>query len=220
MRRIRYLFVKTLLPVLALLVKLWGKTIRWEGGYPFELDMGKIYAIWHGNSLGIAFFGMDKGIYTLVSRFRDGDLADYILKRLGYKVVRGSTEGGRAEKGGRTAIRRLMDIIKEKGNVAITVDGPKGPAFRVKDGIIFLAKKTSSPIVPAFAEFDRFIVLSSWDKFVVPIPFTRGRVHVGRIIYVKEDDSIELKVKELEEELLRLSSLGRAFGQAKERVQS
>ncbi len=219
MRKLKYLLIKTLLPIFASLVRLWGKTIRWEKSYPFELDIGKIYAIWHGNSLGIAFFGMDKGIYTLVSRFRDGDLADHILRRLGYKVVRGSTEEGRAEKGGRTAIRRLIDIIRENGNVAITVDGPKGPAFKVKDGIVFLAKKTSSPIVPAFAEFDRFIVLSSWDRFVVPMPFTRGRVHVGRTIYVKEKDSIELKVKELEEELLRLSS-ERVFGQAKETEQS
>ncbi|GBC89235.1 hypothetical protein HRbin13_01376 [bacterium HR13] len=218
--RIRFLFIKVLLPFIALLVRILGRTIRWEKRYDFHLDRGKIYAIWHGNALGIALFGMDRGIYTLVSRFRDGDIAAYILKKLGYHVIRGSTEEGRAEKGGRSGVIKLIKAIKDGNNVAITVDGPKGPAFKVKEGVVFLAQKTSSVIIPAFAEFDRCIRLSSWDGFTVPLPFARGRVRVGKPIKVSEQDSIEEKVKELEEELLRISSLAKESRSVLEQRQS
>ena len=208
------ILIRLSLPILALLVRILGRTIRWEKRYDFERDRGKIYAIWHGNALGIALFGMDRGIYTLVSRFRDGDVATYLLEKLGYRVVRGSTEEGKAQKGGRVALIKLIKILREGNNVAITVDGPKGPPYKVKEGIIFLAQKTSSPIVPAYAEFERYIRLKTWDNFLIPLPFTKGRVNVGRPIEVREEDSIEEKLRELEEELLRISSLERPYLQA------
>lgn len=204
---IKPFFIKLLLPLIALLVRILGRTIRWEKRYDFDLDRGKIYAIWHGNALGIALFGMDRGIYTLVSRSRDGDIAAYLLESLGYRVIRGSTEEGRTEKGGRSGIIKLVKVIKEGGNVAITVDGPKGPAFKVKEGVIFLAQKTSAVVLPAFAEFNRCIKLNSWDSLIIPLPFTKGRVLVGKPIKVESKDSTAQKVMELEEELLRISSL-------------
>jgi len=199
--------IKLLLPIIALFLRILGRTIRWERRYDFERDRGKIYAIWHGNALGIALFGMDRGIYTLVSRFRDGDIASYLLEKLGYHVIRGSTENGKPEKGGRSGILKLLKVIKEGKNVAITVDGPKGPPFKVKAGVIFLAQKTHATIIPAFAEFDRYIKVNSWDKHIIPLPFTKGRIRIGKPIEVSEEDSIEEKVRELEEELLRISSL-------------
>ncbi|SNZ14339.1 lysophospholipid acyltransferase family protein [Hydrogenobacter hydrogenophilus] len=210
MKRVLRFFIKLMLPIIAVLIRILGRTIRWEKRYDFEKDRGKIYAIWHGNALGIAFFGMDRGIYTLVSRFRDGDMASYLLEKLGYHVIRGSTEEGKPEKGGRSGILKLVKAIKEGNNVAITVDGPKGPPFKVKAGVIFLAQKTHATIIPAFAEFDRYIKLNSWDHFIIPLPFTKGRVRVGRPIKVCKEDSIEEKVMELEEELLRISSWERS----------
>jgi hypothetical protein len=209
-KKVLRFFIKLMLPIIAILIRILGRTIRWEKRYDFEKDRGKIYAIWHGNALGIAFFGMDRGIYTLVSRFRDGDVAAYLLEKLGYRVIRGSTEEGKPEKGGRSGILKLTKAIKEGNNVAITVDGPKGPAFKVKDGVIFLAQKTQATIIPAFAEFDRYIKLNSWDRFIIPLPFTKGRVKVGRPIEVCSEDSIKEKVRELEEELLKISFLERS----------
>lgn len=61
----------------------------------------------------LGFFGLDRGIVVLVSRFRDGDIADGLLKRFGFETVRGSTEEGREEKGGRSALLKLMELLKE-----------------------------------------------------------------------------------------------------------
>lgn len=210
-KKLLWFVIRLSLPLLAFLVRLLGRTIRWERRYDFERDRGKIYAIWHGNALGIALFGMDRGIYTMVSRFRDGDVASYILEKLGYKVVRGSSEEGKTHKGGRVALLKLIQAVKEGNNVAITVDGPKGPAFEVKEGVVFLAQKTKACILPAYADFDRFILLNTWDRFLIPLPFTKGRIFVGNPICVSEEDSVEEKVKEVEEELLRISSVGKTF---------
>ncbi len=207
-KRLKRWFIRLLLPLSVLYLRLLSRTVRWERRYDFEKDRGKIYALWHGNALCMALMGIDRGIYTLVSRFRDGDVAEYILKGLGYGVVRGSTEEGRAEKGGRVGVLKLLQVLKEGHNVAITVDGPKGPAFEVKSGVVFLAQKSGCPIVPAYAHFERSIRLNTWDLFTIPLPFSRARLVVGREIKVGPEDSLEEKVKELQEELSRVSSSG------------
>ena len=151
-------------------------------------------------------FSMDRGIYGLASRFRDGEIAAILLRGLGFNVVRGSTEEGKAEKGGRTGALQLIEVLKRGENVAITVDGPKGPPFKVKKGVVFLAQKTGAKIVPAVVRFERAKVLNSWDRFTVPYPFTRGEVLTGEPITVSEEDSLEAKRLELEKALYELSS--------------
>jgi len=209
-RKLKRELALLLLPLIAFVIRLLGRTIRWETRYDFERDRGKIYALWHGNALGLALFGMDRGIVVIVSRFRDGDIADGILKRLGYETVRGSTEEGKEEKGGRVALLKLIELLKEGKNVAITVDGPKGPAYKAKEGVIFLAQKTGATILPTCVKFERSIQLRTWDRLVIPYPFTKGRLLMGKPIEVKPEDSLEEKRKELEEELLRLERI--SFG--------
>jgi len=196
-----------LLPLISFALRIIGRTIRWQNRYDFEKDRGKIYALWHGYALGLALFGMDRGIVVLVSRFRDGDIADGILKRLGFETVRGSTENGKGEKGGRTAILKLIELLRNGKNIAITVDGPKGPAFKVKEGVVFLAKKTGAGIVPACVKFEKCKRLNTWDRLIIPYPFTKGWLLVGKEIKIGESDDLEEKLMELERELLRLESL-------------
>ncbi len=206
-RDLRFRLILALMPLLVLLVRILGRTIRWRRRYEFSSDSRKIYAIWHGHALALALFAMDRGIYTIASRFRDGEIAARLLEGLGFRVVRGSSEEGRAEKGGRTGALRLLSVLEEGRNVAITVDGPKGPAFKVKKGVVFLAQKTGAKIVPAVVKFERFRELSSWDRFLIPYPFTRGVVLVGREITVSGEDDLEEKRAELERELCELSSV-------------
>lgn len=194
------------MPVIVLLTRILARTIRWKKRYDFDKDRGTIYAIWHGQALALAMFGMDRGIYTLASRFRDGEIATALLKGLGFNVVRGSTEEGKVEKGGRTGTLKLIDALKRGKNVAITVDGPKGPAFKVKKGVVFLAQKTGAKIIPAVVKFERAKILNSWDRFTIPYPFTKGVVVIGMPIEVKEGDDLELKRLELEKALSGLSS--------------
>ncbi|MFZ8859778.1 MAG: lysophospholipid acyltransferase family protein [Thermocrinis sp.] len=206
-RKLRRELVILLLPFISLLLRLWARTIRWQNRYDFDKDKGKIYALWHGYALALAFFGLDRGIVVLVSRFRDGDVADGLLKRFGFETVRGSAEEGREGKGGRSALLKLMELLKEGKNLAITVDGPKGPPFKAKDGVIFLAQKTGAVIIPACVKFEKFLRLNTWDRLVIPYPFTKAQLLVGKEIKVDPEDAIEDKRRELEEELLRLERI-------------
>jgi lysophospholipid acyltransferase (LPLAT)-like uncharacterized protein len=209
-RKLRRELVILLLPFISLLLRLWARTIRWQNRYDFEKDKGKIYALWHGYALSLAFFGLDRGIVVLVSRFRDGDIADGLLKRFGFETVRGSAEEGREGKGGRFALLKLMKLLKEGKNIAITVDGPKGPPFKAKDGVIFLAQKTGAVIIPVCVKFEKFLRLNTWDRLVIPYPFTKAQFLTGKEIRVSPEDTLEEKRRELEEELLRLEKM--SFG--------
>ncbi|NPA40790.1 MAG: lysophospholipid acyltransferase family protein [Aquificae bacterium] len=205
-KRIKFKLLLLLTPLWVLLVRILARTIRWKKRYDFDRDKRTIYALWHGQALALAMFGMDRGIYTMASRFRDGELATAILKGMGFNVVRGSTEEGKAEKGGRTGTLKLIEALNKGHNVALTVDGPKGPPFKVKKGVVFLAQKTGAKIVPAVVRFEKAKVFNSWDRFTVPYPFTRGEVLVGEPITVSEGDDLEAKRKEIEKALLELSS--------------
>ncbi len=205
-KRIRFRLILALTPLIVPAVRILGRSIRWKKRYDFHKDRGKIYALLHGHALGLALFGMDRGICTLASRFADGEIATRILEGLGFEVVRGSTEEGRAEKGGRTVALQLIEAIQRGKNVAITVDGPKGPPMKVKRGVVFLAQKTGAPIVPAAVKFKKFFEVRSWDRFLVPYPFTEGEVIVGEEIRVLPEDDLEEKRLQLERVLSSLAS--------------
>ncbi len=205
-RKIKFRLALALTPLIVLLVRILGRTIRWRKRYEFSKDRGKIYALWHGHALALTLFGMDRGIYTIASRSEDGEIAARIAEGLGYRVVRGSTEEGRVDKGGRRSAIQLIRALREGHNVAITVDGPKGPAYKVQKGVIFLAQKTGAPIVPAAVRLERYKALKTWDRLMVPLPFTRAEALIGEEIIVREEDDLEEKRLELEKALSELSS--------------
>lgn len=205
MKKLRYRISVILAPFVAFLIRLIQKTIRWERRVDYELYKGKIIALLHGNAIGVAMLGIDRGIYALVSRFRDGDIAEKFLLSLGYKVVRGSSEEGKPQKGGRVGFLRLLKVLREGETVAITVDGPKGPYGKVKEGIIVLAQKSGVPIIPVYVAFDWCIKLKTWDRLIIPFPFSRAKVRIGNPIWVLKEDSVEAKREELEEVLFSLS---------------
>ncbi len=219
MKRLRYRISVFLAPFVAFLLRLIHKTIRWDRRIDYELYRGKIIALLHGNALGVAMLGIDRGIYALVSRFRDGDIAEKFLLSLGYRVVRGSSEEGKPQKGGSVGLLRLIKVLKEGNTVAITVDGPKGPYGKVKAGVILLAQKTGVPIIPVYVDFEWYIRLKTWDRLIIPIPFSRAKVRIGNPLWVLPEDSIEAKREELEEVLSSLS-LGRFSERALELKES
>lgn len=206
MKRLRYRIALLLAPLVAFLIRLIHKTVRWERRVDYELYRGKIIALLHGNALCVSMLGIDRGIYALVSRFRDGDIAERFLLDLGYRVVRGSSEEGKPQKGGSVGFLKLLKALREGETVAITVDGPKGPYGSVKKGIIHLAQKAGIPIIPIYVSFDWCIRLKTWDRLIIPFPFSRAKVKIGNPLWVLEGDDIEAKRKELEEALLSLSS--------------
>ncbi|MCS7277804.1 MAG: lysophospholipid acyltransferase family protein [Aquificaceae bacterium] len=205
MKKLRYHLSVLLAPFVAFLLRILHKTIRWEKRVDYELYRGKIIALLHGNALGVSMLGIDRGIYALVSRFRDGDIAESFLLSLGYRVVRGSSEEGKPQKGGRVGLLKLIKVLREGHTVAITVDGPKGPYGKVKAGIILLAQKTGVPIVPIYVDFDWYIRLNTWDRLIIPLPFSKARVRIGMPLWVMPEDDVEVKREELEEVLFSLA---------------
>lgn len=147
-----------------------------------------IYTFWHGNLFLLLHAHRNAEVAILASESRDGEIMAQLLRRFGFDVVRGSTK-----RNGHRALFRLADCIRRGGPVAIAVDGPRGPARAVKPGTLFLAGKLGVPIVPIAVAARHAAVLETWDKLMVPAPFTRGVIVYGDPITVDgaSDEAIE-----------------------------
>ncbi|MCQ2790095.1 MAG: DUF374 domain-containing protein [bacterium] len=155
-----------------------------------------IYAVWHGNQCSL--FGLkDKSrLSILISKSVDGEIIASAVETLGFKTVRGS----KGKKGSVEATMKMIELLKSGEDVAITVDGPRGPAKSVKDGVIKIAKIAKVPIVPMtwYSPDINFIRFPSWDSFSYPFGLVRLVNLYGEPIYVDENNTEEddKKVKE------------------------
>jgi len=151
-------------------------TSGWDVFEEYGDQGGNIYAFWHNRLFYLAHLYVRRArgpkLTMLVSMSRDGDYGAAVVRKLGQDVVRGSSS-----RGGPQAVRRLVKTIASGGDVAITPDGPRGPAFAVNEGIIKLAQVTGARIIPVSFDASRKRQLKSWDHFIVPKSF--GRVHVA-----------------------------------------
>lgn len=141
-----------------------------------------VFALWHGELLALTLRYMPNGVGVMISHHRDGDIATGIVEALGGRVVRGSSSAG-----GATALQRLARLGAEGRPLALTTDGPRGPARRSKPGIIRVAALSGLPIVPVSAVPARAWRAKSWDEFLVPRPFARIFVGFGEPISVPRD---------------------------------
>jgi lysophospholipid acyltransferase (LPLAT)-like uncharacterized protein len=124
------------------------------------------------------------------SESRDGEIMTRLLKNLGFDVVRGSTK-----RKGHKALRELIIGMRRGKTVAISVDGPRGPLHEVKPGAVFLAGLLKTPIIPIAVSVKRFGVLEkSWDRLMIPAPFTECIVLYGNPIYVNGTSCGEIDV--------------------------
>jgi lysophospholipid acyltransferase (LPLAT)-like uncharacterized protein len=150
-----------------------------------------VFAFWHRFQLIMAYEHRDKGVHVLVSRSKDGELIARALERLGYRTARGSSS-----RGGATALREMLDAVAAGGQAAVTPDGPKGPLGAVHAGVAALSQKTGAPVVPIAWAGTRVKALSSWDRFLVPLPFGRYEVWFGEpFVLAPEDPSPEDKIR-------------------------
>ena len=170
------------------ILRTWLMTLRWRimGGFHDRLahvEAGGpvIWAFWHSQLLFPAFIGRDRHARILISRHRDGEFVARVAEGLGLDPVRGSTSRGGAE--------ALLELVRESHgrDLAITPDGPRGPREVVQPGAIMLAQMTGMPIMPLAATAWPRKRLSSWDGFVVPAPFARAAITIGRILRVPAD---------------------------------
>jgi len=175
-------FLSLFLFPFGLLYRIWLRSLRIESGDVKFLESlnssneSAIIALWH-NRLFLAGewhrrFRNNRKCYGLISASRDGAWLEKFYGWSGIKSVRGSRNNKGPE-----AIRLLAKKLKGDFDVGITPDGSRGPIYEVKPGVVFLAKVTKKPIFILSFEYGINIKLNSWDRFVIPLPFTKIKAH-------------------------------------------
>ena len=158
-----------------------------------------IAALWHNRLLLISFvlkrFFPQRPGAGLISASRDGDLIADVTKRFGFDVVRGSSS-----RMGAAALLELSQVLTSGRDVLLTPDGPRGPAYELGPGIIFLAQKTGAPVIPINMEYSSCWRVKSWDRFIIPRPFSKVRVIIGQPQQIRSTSTDE----QFEAERLRL----------------
>jgi lysophospholipid acyltransferase (LPLAT)-like uncharacterized protein len=161
----------------------------------------EIYCFWHQCVLPCTIYFRHSHAVILISRSFDGELITRILKMFGFGAVRGSSS-----RGAREGLLGLTRVIQSGKTAIFTADGPLGPIYRTKMGPIKLAQLTGAPIGVFHLEPERAWTLPSWDRFLVPKPFTRIVVSWAQWTRVPGDlpaDKFEPKREELNAALER-----------------
>jgi lysophospholipid acyltransferase (LPLAT)-like uncharacterized protein len=173
---------------------------------PDPKDSPRIYAHWHTDELLLIYVCIFRKMAIMASRSKDGELMKRVLSNFGFRVVRGSST-----RGGAAGLKGLIDVvIKEKRHASLAVDGPHGPIFKVKPGILKLAQESGLPIIPGVASASkRFVFKKAWNRCYLPLPFSKCTVLYGEPIEVPKDISEEAlsHIREhLEKRLLELKA--------------
>lgn len=166
--------------LLGMSIALLRATLRVEllnGRHYVELQERRVpilFALWHGRMFLPIDAHRHEGIVTMASQSRDGNIITRWLENNGYLVTRGSTS-----RGGSEALRRMVRQVRLGHNIALTVDGPQGPARVVQSGVVLLARITKAWILPISFSSTWPLFLPSWDRYLLPKPFSRNVVAYG-----------------------------------------
>jgi len=193
------------------LYKIYASTFRYELHFENEADkrlvfedlstprphFGKnlIYACFHQDDLSCLPYFADKGIVILISQSKDGQILASAVEHMGYETVRGSSHRGAV-----AGLLALMKKCKEGYSLTIAVDGPKGPIYRVKEGITNVSEKSQRPIVPVRAHVhSKKVFEKSWNKATLPLPFSKVTILIGKIDFYTttslEEKMLSLRIK-------------------------
>ena len=169
----------------------------------FEKNERIVIAFWHGQlaMLQAAYRGGGAGICVQVSHHSDGEIITRAVRPFGIRAARGS-----ATRGGLASVREMLEAHRQGYDLALAPDGPRGPIHRAKPGAIRLAQATGARLFPVACAPRRGVVFRSWDRFTVPLPFTRVHYVVGTPLSVPrhaDEEAIERARLTLEQELCR-----------------
>ncbi len=181
--------------------------VEWEGRshYTQFRDRRKpiTFALWHGQLLPLFHHHRHEGVVALVSEHADGEYITRIIRHDGFEAVRGSSTRG-ATKG----LKGLVRAARAGRTLALTVDGPRGPAHVVKPGALAVAQITGLPVIPVVAGATSGWRARSWDGFLVPKPFSTVRIAYGPPRHLARDadrEALERLGTELQDELETLT---------------
>ena len=193
------------------LLQIWARTLRFQiddranvvGAPPNDRYIG---ALWHNRLLLFPFvlkrYLPERRGAALISTSRDGAILADLIERFDFEVVRGSSS-----RQGASAIRQLAEVIANGKDVVITPDGPRGPAYELGQGIVFLAQQSGAAVVPVNMEYSSCWRLGSWDRFILPKPFSRVRVIFGpphRVAQTSSEEEFERERQRLQDVMMKL----------------
>lgn len=206
----KLLFNYILPPILYSILTLWFKTLRIECMDPnmkreiFKDGRPHILTCWHQH-LGLLYYHLRgwEDLTILISPSTDGDLAARMSQIAGYRVVRGSSY-----KQPVASSRSLLRALKQGLSIGIMADGSRGPLHVAQMGAVYLSRITGAPYSAISWDARWKIQLNSWDRFILPLPFSRCRVQYGPFVTVPrnaDDAQLEAHRQELENQLKQLA---------------
>ncbi|HEU19990.1 MAG TPA: DUF374 domain-containing protein [Deltaproteobacteria bacterium] len=190
-KEIKYYVLKYLIKYPAyFLLNLYANTVNVtlenEEGVTNYLNEGGrvILASWHQRFFGGFYLPrmFNRPISIMISKSRDGDFIADVVGRIGWRPVRGS-----GSRGGKKALKILIEDMKNYQLVGHIVDGPTGPPRVIKPGLISLAQHAHAAVCPTFVHYERSWTFNSWDRFMVPKPFSSAVIRFGQLVFIPSD---------------------------------
>jgi hypothetical protein len=192
------------------LVRLISRTYRYRLVDPdnerqvLDAHGSVVYASWHQRFFpGITFFATRQPIAIMISRSRDGEMIARVADILGWRSVRGSSS-----KGGVRALKEIRALARQGFRFGHIVDGPQGPFGVIKPGLLTIAQFAGAPILPVITSAQRRWVFNSWDRFMVPKPFSRVFIRFAPPTFVPrrlDADAFEALRQDVEKQIKELT---------------
>ncbi len=207
MRRLLY-------PVAAILVRVMNALTRAEHVHAERLERQPQYILtfWHMHLLTMLYSRFRRPIHVMSSQSKDGEISAQVFRYYDVGVVRGSSS-----KGASAALREFVRKAKGGSNLVFTPDGPRGPARVAKPGVIFAAQMSGLPIVPVVFAAKKKKLLGSWDRMIVPLPFTKAVYLYGEPIFVPREGDVEEYRERVERALNELTDEAERLVEEKKR---
>jgi lysophospholipid acyltransferase (LPLAT)-like uncharacterized protein len=199
---IGYGFIRLIGPTLRVCVS------REEGAQPTVGQRPLVLNFWHAGIIPATYLFRSLGIRVMSSNSYDGEYMGRIIHKFGFVAVKGSSS--------RNAVRALLGLrraLQEGWAVAFSLDGPRGPRYKVKPGPVALARSSGVPLSMFHIAVERAWVLNTWDRLIIPKPFSRVLMRFGKLIPVPADASdadLERYQQELQASLDRICEFGEA----------
>ena len=181
---------------------------RTKEGQPF------ILASWHEHIPALILSQGHQGLWGLVSKSTGGRLAGVLCHYQGFQLAYGSQDRDHKDKGGLAALLTMLTALRKGASAAITVDGSTGPRHKVKAGILSLAAKSGTAILPISFAYSRYWELPTWDKLKIPKPFARIIISHSSFFTVpkelRKDEEMQVYQQKLAEALMHETELAQA----------
>jgi lysophospholipid acyltransferase (LPLAT)-like uncharacterized protein len=170
-----------------------------------------ILCVWHNTIMYFIYALAPLGLTVMISRSKDGDDITWVANRFGFRAARGSPA-----EGGSIALREMLRVLADGRPVVITPDGPQGPRYELKAGVVALARHKKLPIIPIVYSAPARWEFKSWDRMKLPKPFSRAVIWVGDPMDVSQEEDAVAHAR-VQETMRRLTRQAEAFTGADQR---